>query len=65
MLRFARVVVTAGLMWLPTSLTLAQPASTQRSPTSTVQALQRIPGVKPRNIVFILTDDHRYDAWAS
>jgi N-acetylglucosamine-6-sulfatase len=24
--------------------------------------LRRIPGVKPRNIVFILTDDHRYDA---
>src|SRR5690349_11868387 len=24
--------------------------------------LPRIPNVKPRNIVFILTDDHRYDA---
>jgi N-acetylglucosamine-6-sulfatase len=24
--------------------------------------LARIPGVKPRNIIFILTDDHRYDA---
>lgn len=24
--------------------------------------LRRIPGVKPRNIIFILTDDHRYDA---
>jgi N-acetylglucosamine-6-sulfatase len=23
---------------------------------------ERIPGVKPRNVVFILTDDHRYDA---
>jgi N-acetylglucosamine-6-sulfatase len=23
---------------------------------------QRLPGVKPRNVVFILTDDHRYDA---
>ena len=25
-------------------------------------ALTRRPGVKPRNIVFVLTDDHRYDA---
>jgi N-acetylglucosamine-6-sulfatase len=24
--------------------------------------LTRMPGVKPRNIIFILTDDHRYDA---
>ena len=24
--------------------------------------LKRIPGAKPRNVVFILTDDHRYDA---
>lgn len=24
--------------------------------------VERIPGVKPRNLVFILTDDHRYDA---
>lgn len=27
-------------------------------------ALQRKPGVKPRNILFVLTDDHRYDAMA-
>jgi N-acetylglucosamine-6-sulfatase len=26
------------------------------------QALKAIPGAKPRNIVFILTDDHRFDA---
>src|SRR4051812_28761134 len=25
-------------------------------------SLRKLPGVKPRNIVFILTDDHRYDA---
>ncbi len=24
--------------------------------------LRRVPGVRPRNIIFILTDDHRYDA---
>ena len=23
---------------------------------------ERIPGAKPRNVVFILSDDHRYDA---
>jgi N-acetylglucosamine-6-sulfatase len=27
-----------------------------------VQALQRVAGAKPRNVVFILADDHRYDA---
>ncbi len=26
-------------------------------------ALRRISGAKPRNIIFILTDDHRYDAF--
>jgi N-acetylglucosamine-6-sulfatase len=30
--------------------------------TSTPTRLARIPNAKPRNIVFILTDDHRYDA---
>ncbi len=25
-------------------------------------AIQKLPGAKPRNVVFILTDDHRYDA---
>ena len=24
--------------------------------------IERVPGAKPRNVVFILTDDHRYDA---
>lgn len=26
------------------------------------KALKRLPGAKPRNVIFILTDDHRYDA---
>ncbi len=34
--------------------TFAQPAPSLR--------LQKIPSAKPRNIIFILTDDHRYDA---
>ena len=25
--------------------------------------LEKIQGVKPRNVVFIITDDHRYDSW--
>jgi hypothetical protein len=33
----------------------AAAAAAQRGP----QSLRRITGVKPRNIVFILTDDHR------
>jgi N-acetylglucosamine-6-sulfatase len=28
----------------------------------TLQPLRRMQGVRPRNIIFILTDDHRYDA---
>ena len=30
--------------------------------TPGLQPLQKIAGVKPRNVVFILTDDHRFDA---
>lgn len=29
---------------------------------ATLAPLERLPGTKPRNIVFILSDDHRYDA---
>lgn len=39
----------------------AQPASgriTQRPP----DRLTRVAGAKPRNVIFVLTDDHRYDA---
>ncbi|MDQ3254417.1 MAG: sulfatase [Acidobacteriota bacterium] len=36
-------------------------ARTQTIQTS-VMKLARIPGSKPRNVVFILTDDHRFDA---
>lgn len=40
------------------------PSIAEESQTKTpgVRPLKRIPGQKPRNIVFILTDDHRYDA---
>ena len=39
---------------------LALSAAVVPVPTEIVP--QRIPGAKPRNVVFILTDDHRYDA---
>ncbi|MGH7959889.1 MAG: hypothetical protein ACREH8_23135, partial [Opitutaceae bacterium] len=40
--------------------TNSTPASPGRE--SAVPVLERMGGVKPRNIVFILCDDHRYDA---
>jgi N-acetylglucosamine-6-sulfatase len=48
------------------SLTLAQstrsPNLTQARTRQRTLQLAHIPNVKPRNIIFILTDDHRYDA---
>lgn len=37
------------------------PSNSSRMGTSSLN-LPRLPGVKPRNVVLILTDDHRYDA---
>ena len=37
-------------------------ASAQTSTRGALAPLARRPGVKPRNIMFVLTDDHRYDA---
>ena len=37
-------------------------ASAQTPARSTLTPLPRQPGTKPRNILFVLTDDHRYDA---
>src|SRR3954452_7231188 len=31
-------------------------------PAAQAEWLKRIPGAKPRNILFVLTDDHRFDA---
>ena len=41
---------------------LARTAGEPQRESGVVQELPRVPGVKPRNIVFILADDHRYDA---
>ena len=37
-------------------------AATRPAPRRRPAPLAKLPGVKPRNIVVILTDDHRYDA---
>lgn len=37
-------------------------AEGQAAPNPDTLALKRVPGIKPRNILFVLTDDHRYDA---
>src|SRR6478672_10445581 len=40
---------------------LSTATSTGSEPTSTT-SLENLPGGKPRNVVLILSDDHRYDA---
>jgi len=69
MKRLNRSVVAAPLAGLlTTALTpglaraAADTASAAPRVTTRVQKLSRIKGAKPRNIVVILTDDHRYDA---
>ena len=43
-------------------VTLGRAGSGGAESPGTVPPLSRMPGVKPRNVVFILADDHRYDA---
>lgn len=50
-----RRVLTGILMLLPGVLHAAVPVPAEVVP-------ERIPGAKPRNVVFILSDDHRHDA---
>ncbi|MGI4833099.1 MAG: sulfatase family protein [Janthinobacterium lividum] len=45
-----------GLVFWLLAVALGSPARAQK-----LAALARVPGAKPRNVVFILTDDHRYD----
>jgi len=53
----AAVVVSAAMLLLPSSAAWAQPADAVDVP-----ALGRRAGATPRNVIFILSDDHRYDA---
>jgi hypothetical protein len=40
----------------------ASPLRAQERASASVPALPRVKGATPRNVVFILADDHRYDA---
>ncbi len=54
-LRKPRILVCiaiAGLFLIPYNYANAQ---------AQIIAYNKIPGVKPRNVIFILSDDHRYD----
>lgn len=46
--------------WCLSSLSSLVVVSSATPPPKVVA--ERIEGAKPRNVVFILTDDHRYDA---
>lgn len=48
----------AALLFITLFIAIAPIAFAQQRPAR----LSRLPNAKPRNIVFILTDDHRYDA---
>ena len=43
-------------------LMLIAPALSSVVPVPKEVAPQAVPGAKPRNVVFILSDDHRFDA---
>ena len=47
---------------LPVFLLFATPVFAAVEPVPSQVTPQRIAGAKPRNVVFILSDDHRYDA---
>ncbi|MGE0101284.1 MAG: sulfatase [Blastocatellales bacterium] len=56
---FPVIAIIALTMFSPTAL--AQPA-TGRLPQRSNERIVRNPGAKPRNVIFVLADDHRYDA---
>lgn len=58
-------LILAALAALPSAGLLGSPsawAAPNKSERRRVKPLARIPKARPRNVVFILTDDHRYDA---
>jgi N-acetylglucosamine-6-sulfatase len=66
MARPPRTACAAGLAFL-LPITVGAGEAQQAPPPATppaaaVQPLPSVPGAKPRNVVFILADDHRYDA---
>jgi N-acetylglucosamine-6-sulfatase len=62
--RFVHLAVIAGLLALPGLLQAQRPQPTRPAsgpPAAARLAIQKVAGVKPRNVIFILSDDHRYD----
>lgn len=57
---FSAIVMLVLCGWPATAAQTPRPRSAPRQ--SRALQLPRLPNTKPRNIVFILTDDHRYDA---
>ena len=53
---------TAALTALILALGAASSAHARQRASASAPPLPRVAGVSPRNVVFILTDDHRYDA---
>ncbi|MFP6586585.1 MAG: sulfatase, partial [Pirellulaceae bacterium] len=55
-------IFTTQILGLATSIALCIPLSAEVIPVPDTVVTQKIEGAKPRNVVFILSDDHRYDA---
>ncbi|HEY6551736.1 MAG TPA: sulfatase-like hydrolase/transferase, partial [Vicinamibacteria bacterium] len=53
---------TIGILTLVLASVGASPAGARERASADVKPLARIAGAAPRNVVFILSDDHRYDA---
>ena len=57
-----RRVRTTGLAALWLAAIAPIPVWAEQGPSAAVTSLPRVSGAAPRNVVFILADDHRYDA---
>ena len=53
---------THSIIGLAALIAASIPASAEVTPVPATVAPKKIAGAKPRNVVFILSDDHRYDA---
>lgn len=53
---------THSIIGLAALIAASIPASAEVKPVPDTVAPKKIAGAKPRNVVFILSDDHRYDA---
>lgn len=57
-----QAIVCLSLMSSGTAAAAAEPSTSKPADSKAELQLEKLPGAKPRNIVFILCDDHRYDA---